>query len=641
MKKAILSLISFFLVLTCFQTPFAEAKGKPHVTKEEYLITLLDELELEVAMYEGADVPFSDVSKEAIPYIEAAIRMDILDDTLGAEFGATRPISKEEAYVLLIRALQLEPSNLDVLKKVRDQRQITYPAEVAATLEYGLVVLEKNNKLRPKTKLTRTELTDMFERLDENFERLSIVHTNDLHGRILPNESNGEMGLAKIASIANSVRESNSESLLLDLGDTFHGTNYVNFNEGEAAAEAMNLMGYDAMVAGNHDFNFGYERLVQIAEETLAFPLLSGNVLKTETGDTLFSTHQIVQIHNQKVALIGLTASDTPVKTHPDNIKGLTFTDEVEAAQSLVDQIAPTVDHVFLLTHIGYGVDRQIAEQVEGIDLILGGHSHTTLESPVKVNDTYITQAYEHGKAVGVTYVLFHQGEFASAYGQLIRDYPGLTADPEVENLLDTYKKEVEDALAEVIGTVPERLVGAREFVRTQESNLGNLITDAMRDMTGADIAFTNGGGIRANIEAGDVTKGDVIAAFPFTNTVIALEITGEQLFQSLEHSVRLAPAENGGFLQVSGVQMTYDQTKAPGERIIDLTVNGEPLDKNKTYTVATNDFLAAGGDGYSWLADGTLVIDTGELLSEAASRYIASGQPIPPVEGRIQVVGQ
>ncbi|MFA9558136.1 5'-nucleotidase C-terminal domain-containing protein [Evansella sp. AB-rgal1] len=638
MKKILVSLLSLSLLLSLVGQVVL-AHNDNSVSRQEFLTAFIDEIGINVEQYEGAEVPFEDVSDEFAPYVEASIRLGITNGMRNNFFGSNEKITREQALTFMIRSLNLDVNNqeLDTDLSFTDLEQSWAKQELITSINLELIQGYSDHSLRPNDLLTKEHMNILFDRYHSNFDRITFVHTNDIHGRVMYNEANGEMGLAKIANIANEVRENNPNTLLIDLGDTFHGTTYVNFNEGEAAAKAMNQMGYDLMVAGNHDFNFGYERLLELDTIT-DFPILGGNVLVIETGETLLAGTHVVEIGGKKLGFIGLVATDTVIKTHPNNVEGLQFNNEVEVAQHFINELQDDVDHIILTSHIGYSVDKRVAEKVEGIDVIFGGHSHSTLEKPVLHNNTYIAQAYEHSKAVGISQLVFFKEELLSVSGHLVRDHSHLIANSDVEATLNQYKKEVDTALGEVIGTVDTTLIGFdREVIRKQESNLGNLITDAMRDATDAQIAFTNGGGIRADIEAGEVKMDHVISAFPFVNTVIALELTGKHIMKSLEHSVRNYPDQNGGFLHVSGLTFTFDPSKPVGQRITEVLVDGKELDVNEKFVVATNDFLAAGGDGYEWLQEGKLLIDTGELLSTVAINYIAAGKPIPGVENRIK----
>ncbi|WP_179298676.1 5'-nucleotidase C-terminal domain-containing protein [Evansella halocellulosilytica] len=640
MKKGLLSLLTAVLFISLIGVHPADAAKSDHVTKGAFLVALLDTIGVDVAPYEDAEVSYSDVSEELVPYIEAATRLNLINDSEDAMFGPNEKMTREQAYVLLVRSLNLlHDYDEDYLDQFRDARAVSdwAKSDLAAAAALDLLEGFHNKTIRPKAPLTSDYMEGMFDRYDGNFERLSFVATNDLHGRILHSDENGEMGMAKISTIVNEIRDQNEQTFLFDAGDTFHGTNYVNFSEGAAAVEVMNAMEYDGMVLGNHDFNFGQERLTQLFDMA-EFPVMSGNVRYEENDEFLTDPYVIFEVDGKEIAVLTMTAEDTTVKTAPANIEGLHFEYETEAIQTLVDEVKDDVDHIFLLSHAGYTVDKQMVDAVDGIDFIMGGHSHSTIEYPELYEDTYITQAWEHGKAVSVNHVLFHDGEFVGINGYLARDHENLEEDRAIKTILDDIEEEVGEAMSEVVANIDVDLDGSRENVRTQETNLGNLITDAMKDLTDADIAFTNGGGIRANIAAGDVTVGDVFEAFPFANYVIMIEVTGEDILQSAEHGVRLYPNENGGFLHVSGMSYTFDPSQPEGERIVELLIDGEPVDPDATYHVATNDFMASGGDGFSWLADGELLADTGQLLSEVLINYLQADKQIPEVEGRINV---
>ncbi|QOY37127.1 5'-nucleotidase C-terminal domain-containing protein [Anaerobacillus isosaccharinicus] len=636
-KRLSLLLVILISLSTIFaSTPMAEANNSYEVTRGEFIAELINTIGIDIMPYVESDSGFGDVSAELAPYVKVASNLGITNGIREGYFGANEKVTREQAYVFLIRALNLAKSYDDnILKSFQDADKVWAKQELTAAINLELLKGFEDKTLRPKQGLTTSQMTTILQRYHNNFERFSIVHSNDLHGRILYGERNGELGFAKIATIVDRVKEQYPNTFVLDMGDTFHGTNYVNFSEGTSAVEAMNLIGYDAMVAGNHDFNFGYERLLELQDLT-DFPILSANVVVDADGELLLYSHLIVEEFGKKFALVGLTAVDTIVKTHPKNIEGLAFIDEVETMEFYLEALKDEVDHIVVLSHSGYDVDLDISNSVKGIDLILGGHSHTTIEKPELVNGTFITQAYEHGKALGITHMLFFKNELVGVHGHLERDHANLAERADVKNVIDQYKNAVDEVLSEVIGSVNVKLGGDRELVRTQETNLGNLVTDAMRELTGADIALTNGGGIRADIDSGEVTMNQVVAAFPFLNFVIAIELTGQDILNSLEHSVRSYPEQNGGFLHVSGLTFEFDPSKEVGKRVANVLVNGKSIDPAKKYSVATNDFLASGGDGYSWFTNGDLIVDTGELINEVVINFIQSGKTIPAVEGRI-----
>ncbi|TFD95742.1 5'-nucleotidase C-terminal domain-containing protein [Jeotgalibacillus sp. R-1-5s-1] len=604
------------------------------LTQTDFVVELVNELGIDVQSSE--DITFENVSEDVLPYLQTAQRVGIIDDSEDFTFNPNERITREDAYTLLVRSLNLSSDyHKKHVIKFRDYRAIS--AEnlpyVSAAAALDLVIEDNGRTLKPNKKVDTRTAEEMFDNLEEEIDFLPIIHTNDLHGRIAYNAENGELGLAKVSTLVNDVRSENPDAFLFDMGDTLHGTAVVNNFNGAPAIEMMNQMEYDAMVPGNHDFNFGNEYLLEAAG-MMNFPVISGNILKD--GEDFLDDYTIIERDGKTFGLIGMTATDTAVKTSPKNIVGIEFQDEVTRTQEIVDQIEDEVDHIILLSHSGLETDEVIADEVEGVDLILGGHSHDTLESPKKYENAYVTQAFEYGKAVGHTNLVFADDQLVGVNGFLYRDKEDLAENEEVASILTPYQEAVDELLGEVIGETPVALDGARASVRTQETNLGNLIADSMRSTLGTDVAFTNGGGIRASIDAGEVTRGDVEEVLPFINTLVQMTVTGEQIKAALEHSVRLAPEQNGGFLHISGMSFKYDASQPAGSRVTEVLVGGEPLDITKEYTAATNDFTAIGGDGYSMFSEDLIEFNSGELLSAILIDAIASGQPIPEVEGRI-----
>ncbi|WP_241738843.1 bifunctional metallophosphatase/5'-nucleotidase [Anoxybacillus flavithermus] len=307
----------------------------------------------------------------------------------------------------------------------------------------------------------------------------------------------------------------------------------------------------------------------------------------------------------------------------------------------LVSELKGKVDHIVVLSHSGLQTDEKLANNVSGVDVILGGHSHDTIEAPKKFKYAYVSQAFEYGKALGQTNLLFYKGKLIGVNGFLYRDHATKQEDAAIRSIVDTYKNTTDSTLQQVIATIDVNLDGERANVRTKETNLGNLIADAMRQALQTDVALTNGGGIRASIPKGDVTRNHILTTLPFANTLVKVSMSGADLKKALEHGVRLYPEQNGGFPHVSGIRFTFDATKPAGSRITSVQINGQPLDETKTYTVATNDFIAKGGDGYDMFKSSTIEFDSGELLSTVVMNYLQSNKPIPTVEGRITVVNQ
>ncbi|OPA75375.1 multifunctional 2',3'-cyclic-nucleotide 2'-phosphodiesterase/5'-nucleotidase/3'-nucleotidase [Paenibacillus selenitireducens] len=476
-------------------------------------------------------------------------------------------------------------------------------------------------------------------------EHITIAHTNDVHGHIQENTKDKEFGYAKIATLVNDWRKENSNFLLMDAGDTFQGTIYTNQFKGETVLPILNSLGYAAMAAGNHEFDYGYEQLLNLRDQ-LKYPMINANVYKADGANLLVPTYT-AKVGDQTIAFIGFVTEDTPIVTHPNNVIGLTFKDPVEIAKKLVPELQAQADHVIILSHIGVEKDREIAKNVPGIDLIIGGHSHTPLRTPEVVNGTHIVQDWEYGKSLGRVDMYYYDKELVGFSGGLVEYDENVKADPAIDKLVQEVVQKVEKSMNVTVGKTNVDLQGERPQVRAVETNLGNFIADAIIAKTKtiqghtADIALVNGGGIRASKKAGDITKKDLYSILPFPNTLTIVEATGADIRAALEVSVKGVEKTDdlpGSFLQIGGMSFEYDITKPAGQRVLDVKIGGKPLDLTKTYTVATNDFITSGGDGYSMLKKDQ-VLNTGYTFYDVVEEYLEQHKEInPQVENRIVV---
>lgn len=454
-----------------------------------------------------------------------------------------------------------------------------------------------------------------------------ILHNNDVHSRLESHVPSGaeekQGGRVRLATLVERIRAEYGADkvLLLDAGDAIHGMNIDNLFGGLPSIEVMNAMGYNAFTPGNHEFNYGQEVLAQRILDA-DFPTLMANV--TREDGTLFAGRSalITEINGVKVGIMGLVAQETPMVTHPKNVVGLVFHDPIAVAKQLAAKLRPEVDLLVALTHIGYGVDRELANAVPELDVIVGGHSHTELPEAEVVNGVLIVQSHEYANNLGFLRLVVEDGQIVEYESELLPVTADIPKNAKVQAVIDRWNEQVEHRLAQVAGTTSVEWIGEREFVRTQETNLGNLIADIIRETAGAEIAITNGGGIRASIGAGDVTVGDIYNVLPFDNTLVVVELMGMDIIDALEHSVRLWPAQNGGFLQVSGLSFEVVPDALPGGRVINVKVGDTAIAAGRYYTVATNDFLAAGGDGYETLKNSVLVADTGIMFRDVVVDY-------------------
>lgn len=493
---------------------------------------------------------------------------------------------------------------------------------------------------------------------------LTIMHTNDTHAHL--------ENMAKRFTAVKEIRAQVDNSILVDAGDVFNGTLFFNQYLGKADLEFMNLLEYDAMTFGNHEFDKDSQVLADFIKDT-EFPIVSSNIDFTQdavlqdyvvagvteaaAGGKIYEAI-ILDVNGEKVGIIGLTTEDTVFLANPS--KDIVFKNYAEAAKEAKAALeAEGINKIIVLSHLGYEVDLKLAKEVAGLDVIVGGHSHTLLEKPVEVvneTTTLVVQANEWGKFLGRVDVTFDEAGVITSYnGELIeinaKDADGndlIAADEAVEARLDELRIPLDEMLKTVVGNTTVELDGVRENVRSKETNLGNLIADAMlakaKPLTGAQITITNGGGIRASIDAGDITLGEVRTVQPFENLLVTVEMTGEQVLAALENGVAKVESMAGQFPQVAGLKFTYDPGKDPGSRVVSVEVKTDngyaPLDPKASYVVATNSFMANGGDGYTSMLEAK---EAGKMTDlyfvdyEVFVEYLGSfDQVTPQVEGRI-----
>jgi len=484
---------------------------------------------------------------------------------------------------------------------------------------------------------------------------LKILYVNDFHGFAEPSKPPaGESPLGGIAYLAGAVDRARgkSPSLLLAAGDMIQGNAWANLFQGKSTIEVMNAMKFDAMVVGNHEFDFG----PKVLKERMAqarFPLLGANV----KGFPALKPYIMKNLQGVRIAIIGVVTPETPVVTHPRNVAGLTFSTPESAVRKYLQELKGRADIIVVLSHCGFQADKELAARVPGIDVIVGGHSHTKILQPELVGQTIIVQAWEHAKALGVLNLRVKDGKVIGFDGALEEISPATgAANGQVQDIVARYERQSGSLLHRAIGETQVGLDG--EHVRAAETNLGDFVADVMRQTTGAEVAIINGGSIRTSIAQGKIEVQDIYAVLPFDNYLVAISLTGAQLKAALEHGVSRLEEPSGSFPQVSGLTFTYSRRAPAGSRVKDVTVGGRPLDPQKGYLVATVDFLAAGGDGYTVFGEalksggdyanlgGTLTSsklaynDPGTWLRDLVIAAIQARKTIAPqVDGRIKAV--
>ncbi len=484
---------------------------------------------------------------------------------------------------------------------------------------------------------------------------IRILHVNDFHGFVDPYKPLGSDKLAGgVYYLAGSIKKLRNEkpTLLLSAGDMIQGSNWANLTEGQSVIELMNEMKFDAMVVGNHEFDFGQEILKKRVFEA-NFPVLGANV----EGLNLLKPYIIKELAGIKIAIIGVTTEDTPTATHPKNVSCLRFLSAIETVEKYLKELKGKAELIIVLSHMGFYADRVLAERVRDIHVIVGGHSHTKIEKPARVNDTIIVQAWEHGKALGVLDLTITNGKIVKFHGYLEKISPeNQLEDNSVKFIVDKYSKKISTILDEKIGIALSNLDG--ENVRKRETNLGNLIADIIRETAGADIAIINGGGIRTGIRKGEIRIKDIYSVLPFNNYIVAIKMSGTKIKEALEHGVSAVEKGAGSFPQVSGIKFIFDAKSEIGNRVKEIFVGDKPIEPDKEYFVATNDFLAAGGDGYTAFgetikssknyevtggiikADNLVYSDHSRYLRDVVVDYIKmKGMIEPKIEGRIKEI--
>ncbi len=482
-------------------------------------------------------------------------------------------------------------------------------------------------------------------------QKISVVSTADMHGHICyDNESGGYytldqvdvmMGMPLVKYYIDEVKNDNENTLVLDSGDLFHGTNEANIEKAKGVVDAVNLMGYDAMTMGNHDFDFGIDRAMEFKTD-LNFPIICANVLKD--GKPVYEEYRIVEMGGLKVGLFGTVEKNALTDTNSRDHKGVVIEDPMITAQRIIPALKEQTDLIIYISHNGDEIDREIVKKVDGIDLVLCGHHHFLYEEADKINDSYLVEAGGYTTHVGLADLYLKDGKVKKCAWNVFNTRDNSKGDKEVKKVADKYEALAREAGKEVVGKATVKLNGMRSDLRFKETNLADLLADAMKETGKADIALMNGGGIRESIPEGDISLYKIGKVLPFTNSLVTIELKGEAIYECLERGIMQYPnsGANGGFLQVSGITFSFDASKPAGERVVSVkTLDGKELDKNKTYKVATNDYLYNGGDGYEEMVDAKLLYK-GELLKDVLAKYIKEkGTVAPKEEGRISVVNE
>ena len=498
--------------------------------------------------------------------------------------------------------------------------------------------------------------------------RITILHTNDHHGRFWQN-SDGEYGMAARKTLIDSLRADvtagGGYSLLLDGGDVNTGVPESDLQDAVPDFKGMNLLGYDAMAVGNHEFDKP-PIVLRMQRDLAKFPMLAANIYSG--GERMFAPYKVFNLGGVRVAVMGLTTEDTQKMAHPDNMKSIEFKNAIAEAAKLVPELRNQADVVIAATHMGHYEngnhgsqapgDVEMARAVNGLDLVVGGHTQNpacmkaenvldrayvpgTDCKPERQNGAWIVQAHEWGKYVGRADFEFRNGEFKLVKYALIpvnlkktvRAADGKTSkqvytseiseDKEMLALLSPYQEFGQQKLLVKVGSVDAGMTGERDTVRRQPVALAVLIGQAMVDKTRASFAVLNAGGVRDSLPAGELTYKDVLKVQPFGNTIVTVELTGQEVLAYLGAVAKMSVG-SGAFPQFAVINLMID-TGAVGN----VVIQGAPLDLNKTYKMAINNFVAAGGDGYPKMTGHKSFVDTGFVDADALRGFITARSPM------------
>ena len=498
--------------------------------------------------------------------------------------------------------------------------------------------------------------------------KITILHTNDHHGRFWKN-GDGEYGMAARKTLIDQIRadvtRSGGQSLLLDGGDVNTGVPESDLQDAVPDFKGMNLLGYDAMAVGNHEFDKPLG-ILKMQRDLARFPMLSANIY--QRGQRMFAPYKVFTLGGLRIGVMGLTTEDTFKLVSPDNIKGIEFRSVIAEAGKVVPELRTKADVVIAATHMGHyengnhgtqaAGDVEMARAVNGIDLVVGGHTQNpacmkaenVLDreylpgaecKPDRQNGTWIVQAHEWGKYVGRADFEYRNGEFklvqyalipvnlkkpvkaADGKTSLVHYTSEIAEDKAMLALLQPYQDFGQQKLTVEIGSTQARVEGDRAVVRSKPASMGLLIGKAMMDKTKADFAVVNAGGVRDSFAPGKLTYKDVLKVQPFGNTTVTVDLTGAEVMDYLNAAAKMSPG-SGAFAQFAGINLVIT-----GGTVSSASIGGAPVDPAKTYRMVINNFMAAGGDGYPRMTGHKSFVDTGFVDADLLRAYVTAKSPL------------
>lgn len=461
---------------------------------------------------------------------------------------------------------------------------------------------------------------------------VTLIHVNDVHTHIY--EDDKAIGYAKIAGFVEQMKQENLNTLFLDNGDTFSGTEASAMDKAESLVSIYNTIGFDVMTTGNHDYSYGTEHLLRLAG-AVDYPVICGNMVKKDTDETILDSYILKELPGGlTVGIIGLTTPTSASMGASD----LKYVDAVKVGQKLVDEVRPQADLVVVLGHVGDTegdamTSDKIVNEVEGIDVFIDGHSHTLLSEGKVVNDTLIAQTGEYCQNIGVVDLTFESGRLVDSKARLVtkEESADLPVKEETAQLIETFREKSEAYFAEVVAETMVHMIGTSPEIRTGETNTGSWYADVMTAAAGAELGMFKAGPIGGDIPAGPITRKDVVAINRVNSQIIVKEATGADIIEFLNYSLGTYPEPSGSFQQVSGISFVLDPEQT-GEKLFDVKVNGEPIDLERAYTIAT----IMGSDEEPGMVNATRVKEL-EFSMDIMYKYLEEHPMISPqTDGRI-----
>lgn len=464
---------------------------------------------------------------------------------------------------------------------------------------------------------------------------LTILHTNDTHDHLEPFDSRQSRdvgGVARRATLFQRIKAKHPNVLVVDAGDVFQGTPLFTFFAGEPDYLTMAQAGYDAIAVGNHDLDNGLANLQKQAKHLNSPPLAA--TLVDPAGKTIFPAWELFERGGVKIAVIGIMGKNAYQAIADKSRKGISILDPAATLKVMIPQVRKHADVVIVLSHTGHEEEVALAREVPGIDLIVGGHSHTKVDRPVRVKspdrETLVTQAFQWGEYVGRVDLVVDGKKVVKMEGGLLPVTTDIPPDPRIAATVAKYATQIAVQMKQVVGRTDFEFLNARKA--EGDAPIGNLIADALRTLTGTEIGIMNSGGIRAPLPKGEVTRGMVFSMLPFDNSLVTGKVTG----RVLQNILNFAASRSGrsGSLQVSGLSFVVDGGKAT-----EVLVGGKPIDFGRTYSLTTIDYLAGGNDGATVFLEAGSYQETGMLVREAFVEYLKKTPLVTnPPGGRIRV---